>query len=137
MVVLVSSNFSILYSSGSFFGWSSLFVVSGVDFAAGSSREIWNTGCNLDSLGSCSLKLTGPIFSNISYGLSFLKSNLVFGRFVLMCLRSRYILFSFFSGGLILRFLLLYCAVFNLENSISLDSCLCSPCSLLARTMDC
>ncbi|KAG9240243.1 hypothetical protein BJ878DRAFT_579199 [Calycina marina] len=85
--VLVSSSFSTSYTSGSFSGWSFSSVASGVDSDAGSSREMWNTGFNRDPLGSCSLKLTGPVFSNISYGPSFLKSSLVLGHFVLMCLR--------------------------------------------------
>ena len=93
--------------------------------------------CSLDPLGSCSLKLTGPIFSNISYGPSFLKSSLVLGHFVLMCLRSRYTLSPLFSGGPILRFWLLYFAVLRFENSISLNNCSCSFLSLFASTTDC
>ena len=93
--------------------------------------------CNLDLLGSCSLKLIGFIFSNILYGPNFLNFSLVLGRFVLMCLRSRYTLFPLFSGGPILRFWLLYFAVFRFKKSISLNNYFCNFLSLFASTTDC
>ena len=131
------SSFFILYTSKSFSSWSFLFIIRGVNSAISSNKEMWNTRCSRDSLSSYSLKLIGLIFSNISYSLIFLKSNLVLSRFVLMCLRNKYILSPLFSRGLIFRFLLLYYAVFNLKNLIFLDSCFYSPYSLPTRTINC
>ena len=105
------------------FSGSNLFVASGVDPAADSSREMWNIRYSCDPLGSCNLKLTCFIFSSTLYDFNFLKFNLILDYFVLMCLRSRYTLSSLFSRGLILRFLLLYFAVLSFENLISLANC--------------
>ena len=121
----------------SFSNWNSLFVANSVNPDAGFSKETWNTKCNFDSLSSCNLKLISPIFSNISYNLNFLKSNLVLDYFILMCLRNKYTLSLLFSKGPTLRFWLLYFAILKFKNLISLNNCSYNFLNLFASTTNC
>ena len=120
-----------------FSSWISLFVVSDVIPDAGFSKEMWNIRYNLNLLSSYNLKLTGFIFSNISYGPNFLKSSLMLGHFILICLRNKYTLSPFFSGGLILRFWLLYFAILKFKNLISLNNCFYNFLNLFANIINC
>ena len=89
LLTLLSSFVSTSYSSSLYSSSISMSVAMVVVDGAGSTRDAWKIGYIHDPLGSFNRKLTSLIFSSISNSLIFLKSNLLLGRFVFMCLLSK------------------------------------------------